>query len=166
MQYGKYQSSAENFSQKYQCLTRWKGHNGKILASAFAHCKGQQLYITGANDHTVSIWRVNDCVQIGANGGSDKPEEDALIESLREFVSYKTISSRADHAEDCRKGATFLRALFKRHGAQTEMLNTEDHNPVVFARFPGNPKTSESRKKILFYGHYDVSYSATVLIIC
>lgn len=80
-----------------------------------------------------------------------------LIKSLQEFVSFKTISSKPDHAEDCRRGATFLRTLFKKYGAQTEMLNTDDdHNPVVFARFRGNPATSSTRKKILFYGHYDV----------
>jgi di- and tripeptidase len=44
--------------------------------------------------------------------------------------------------------------LFKKHGAQTEMLNTDNqHNPVVYAKFKGNPSTSEKRKKILFYGH-------------
>lgn len=37
------------------------------------------------------------------------------------------------------------------------MLNTEDsYNPVILARFRGNPTTSRHRKKILFYGHYDV----------
>jgi di- and tripeptidase len=69
-------------------------------------------------------------------------------------VAFKTISSRPDHAEDCRRGATFLRTLFKKHGAVTEMLTTEDrHNPIVYAKFKGNPKTAGERKKILFYGH-------------
>ena len=37
------------------------------------------------------------------------------------------------------------------------MLTTPNgHNPVILAKFKGNPKTSPSRKKILFYGHYDV----------
>lgn len=37
------------------------------------------------------------------------------------------------------------------------MLNTEEpYNPVIFAKFRGNPATSSDRKKILFYGHYDV----------
>ncbi len=37
------------------------------------------------------------------------------------------------------------------------MINTsEPHNPIVFAKFRGNPATTGSRKKILFYGHYDV----------
>lgn len=103
----------------------------------------------------MSIWNFNDThPQANSIGGG---EEDVLLKSLREFVAYKTVSSRPDHAEDCRRGATFLRKLFKKYGAQTEMLNTDNHrNPVVFARFKGNPETSEKRKKILFYGHYDV----------
>ena len=36
------------------------------------------------------------------------------------------------------------------------MINTSDYNPIVFAKFRGNPATAASRKKILFYGHYDV----------
>ena len=37
------------------------------------------------------------------------------------------------------------------------MISTNDpFNPIVFAKFRGNPATASSRKKILFYGHYDV----------
>ncbi|KAI9736581.1 MAG: hypothetical protein M1818_006092 [Claussenomyces sp. TS43310] len=155
VQYGKYKSTAESVSQKYQCLKRWKSHDGKVLASACTRYGSQQLYITGANDSSVSIWNMNDC-QITANGVKDE-QEDMLIKSLRDFVAFKTVSSRPDHAEDCRKGATFLMRLFKRYGAYTEMLNTDNsHNPIVFARFNGNPATSRSRRRVLFYGHYDV----------
>lgn len=155
VQYGQYNRSSENFTQKYQCINRWKSHEGKVLASATTSHNGQRFYITGANDNSVSIWNFNDC-HPKANSIGDA-QEDVLIKSLQEFVSYKTISSRPDHAEDCRRGATFLRKLFKKYGAQTEMLNTDNHhNPVVFARFHGNPATSAKRKKILFYGHYDV----------
>ena len=83
------------------------------------------------------------------------PEE--LLESLRQFVSYRTVSSMSAYAEDCRRGASWLRGLFKRFGADTEMLNTEDsRNPVVFARFHGRNSKTQKGKKILFYGHYDV----------
>lgn len=100
----------------------------------------------------MSIWNISGC-----NSGTYSKvdvHENQLIKSLQEFVSFKTISSRPDHAEDCRRGATFLRTLFKKHGAQTEMLNTDNRgNPVVYAKFKGNPATSGNRKKILFYGH-------------
>jgi di- and tripeptidase len=121
------------------------------LASALTTYNNQQLYITGANDNAVSIWNITS----SHSGSLNKAEvhENQLIKSLQEFVSFKTISSRPDHAEDCRRGATFLRTLFKKHGAETEMLNTDKHNPIVYAKFKGTPATSEKRKKILFYGH-------------
>ncbi|KAM3074352.1 hypothetical protein ACMFMG_002839 [Clarireedia jacksonii] len=154
VQYGQYKSSS-NFSQKYHCVNRWKAHDGRILASAVTTYNGQQLYITGANDNSVSIWDTTGC-HTGTFKNPDV-QENQLVKSLQEFVAFKTISSRLDHAEDCRRGATFLRTLFKKHGAVTEMLTTEDlHNPIVYAKFKGNPQTAGERKKILFYGHYDV----------
>ena len=61
------------------------------------------------------------------------------------------------YAEDCRRGASWLRNLFKRFGADTEMFNTDNNrNPVVFARFRGRNSRTKQQKRILFYGHYDV----------
>ena len=80
-----------------------------------------------------------------------------LVLSLEKFVSYRTVSSKPDYAQDCRRGASYLRNLFKRLGAQTELLNTQDYrNPVVFARFRGKAKGRARGKTIMFYGHYDV----------
>ena len=77
--------------------------------------------------------------------------------SLEKFVSYRTVSSKPVYAQDCRRGASFLRNLFKQFGAETELLNTEDHrNPVVLARFRGKKQKPTKCKTILFYGHYDV----------
>ncbi|KAK4224010.1 hypothetical protein QBC38DRAFT_33827 [Podospora fimiseda] len=149
------QGASQNVSQKYQCLSRWKAHDAKILSSAVGVYQQDQLYITGANDNTVRVWRVN--------GMPSEEEEDVglaedmMIQSLREFVSYKTVSSRPEFTEDCRKGATFLGSLFKRLGADVEMLSTDGlHNPIVFAKFCGKLEPAEKRKRILFYGHYDV----------
>ena len=80
-----------------------------------------------------------------------------MVESLTQFVSFKTVSSLPKYRADCRRGASYLRSVFQNFGAVTEMLNTaEPYNPIVFAKFRGNPATAASRKKILFYGHYDV----------
>lgn len=146
---------SENVSQKYQCLSRWKAHEGKILASAVTTYHGEHLYITGANDDKVCIWRGNGAP---ASDQTDVEEsEDMIITTLREFVSYKTVSSRPEFAEDCRKGANFLASLFKRLGGQVEMLSSDKpHNPVVYAKFAGKLEPPEKRKRILFYGHYDV----------
>ena len=83
-------------------------------------------------------------------------DDNVFTSTLREFVSFKTVSSRPEFAEDCRRGATFLGALFKRMGGHVEMLSSErSHNPVVLATFEGK-RAAEERKRVLFYGHYDV----------
>ncbi|KAK0707847.1 hypothetical protein B0H67DRAFT_497087 [Lasiosphaeris hirsuta] len=147
--------ASPNVNQKYQCLSRWKAHNAKILSSAVAAHHNDQLFITGASDNSVRVWRVN--------GLPTRAEQDVgvsdnmMLKSLEDFVSYKTVSSRPEFTEDCRKGATFLGSLFKRLGAQVEMLSTGGlHNPVVYAKFGGKLEPAEKRKRILFYGHYDV----------
>lgn len=114
-----------------------------------------QLFITGANDNTVRVWRVNSIPTESVEAVDQL--ENMMLKSLEDFVSFKTVSSRPDFTEDCHKGATFLGSLFKRLGAQVEMLSTGGvHNPIVFAKFSGKLVPAEKRKRILFYGHYDV----------
>ena len=90
----------------------------------------------------------------------ERLQNDLLLSSLSKLVSYRTVSNDPSLAEDCRRGATYLKALFKRHGATAELLPTEDgRNPVVFARFSGAGLKQPAKKKgktIMFYGHYDV----------
>ncbi|KAI0399767.1 WD domain-containing protein [Xylaria palmicola] len=155
--YGKYEpESSQDVSQKYQCLTQWKAHNGKVLSSAVTTYEDKELYISGANDDNVAVW----LLPSQSSSGLHIPEynEDVMITSLREFVSYKTVSSRPEYAEDCRRGASFLRSLFKKLGGEVEMLSADDklHHPVVLAKFSGKASPVEKRKRILFYGHYDV----------
>ncbi|KAH6648188.1 hypothetical protein BKA67DRAFT_523358 [Truncatella angustata] len=155
--YGEYQSNTlQNVSQKYQLLTQFKAHDGKILASAVTNHDGKQLFITGANDNNVAVWVVEN--PPATEQSPLEADEDMMISSLREFVSFKTVSSRPEFAEDCRRGATFLRALFRKLGADVQMLSTGSNNyhPVVFAKFTGKLEPVRKRKRILFYGHYDV----------
>ncbi|KAL2116048.1 hypothetical protein VTJ04DRAFT_10303 [Mycothermus thermophilus] len=144
----------QNVSQKYQCLSRWKAHEVKILSSAATAYNNDQLFFTGANDNTVRVWRVNGMPTQAEQEVAGS--ENMMIKSLREFVSYKTISSRPEFTEDCRKGATYLGSLFKRLGAQVEMLSSGLHNPIVYAKFNGKLEPVQQRKRVLFYGHYDV----------
>lgn len=89
---------------------------------------------------------------------TEQHHEDVMIASLREFVSYKTVSSWPEYAEDCRRGASFLRSLFKKLGGDVEMLSADDklHHPVVLAKFSGKALPAGERKRVMFYGHYDV----------
>lgn len=127
-----------------------------MLASSATTYHNQQFYITGANDDDISIWAVQDSANASQDDASHDTD-DLLLSTLADFVSYKTVSTHPEYAEDCRKGATFLGSLFKRLGGDVEMLSTEkEHNPVVYAKFSGKKESSEKRKRILFYGHYDV----------
>ncbi|KAI0394901.1 WD domain-containing protein [Xylariaceae sp. FL0594] len=155
--YGKYEAeTSEDFSQKYKCLTQWKAHDGKILSSGVTTYEGKELYISGANDNNVAIWLLPG--QSFSEHPTAQQHEDMMITSLREFVSYKTVSSWPEYAEDCRRGASFLRSLFKKLGGDVEMLSADDklHHPVVLAKFSGKASPAEERKRIMFYGHYDV----------
>lgn len=72
-------------------------------------------------------------------------------------MAFRTISSRPEYAADCRRGASWLRSHFKKFGADSEMLNTENNrNPVVYARFRGRNRSDAKSKLMMFYGHYDV----------
>lgn len=157
--YGAYRrASSAHVSQQYQCLAKWKAHGGKTLASANTNYKAERYFITGGSDHNILIWSVKDLID--ASSSKKAPEDnsqDLLLSTLSDFVAYKTISSQPEYAEDCRKGATFLGSLFKRLGGHVEMLSTEKaHNPVVYAKFSGKKEGADGRKRILFYGHYDV----------
>ncbi|GAB7365298.1 hypothetical protein MBLNU230_g6379t1 [Neophaeotheca triangularis] len=143
------------FDRQYEQKGRFKAHDGRILASAFTARHQRPLYVTGAGDHTLAVWDVSDCV--ASPMAPNRTSDEKLFEALRRFVSYRTVSSDQHFQADCRRCASYLRGVFKQFGAQTEMLPTPNGcNPVIMARFRGNPSTSAERKKILFYGHYDV----------
>jgi len=163
----------QSFDHRYKCKSQWKAHDRLILASAIAYHNGKAVLATGGNDDCVAIWDITawikrpstpsktsngkrDCSEGGRIKVANNETED-LLESLRKFVSFRTVSSNPVYAEDCRRGASWLRNLFKRFGACTELLNTDHRaNPIVLARFKGKDPTNPIRNRILFYGHYDV----------
>ncbi|KAK3051746.1 hypothetical protein LTR09_007046 [Extremus antarcticus] len=143
------------FDRQYQLQFRMEAHQGRILASAFKHHRRRAIYVTGGSDSTLAVWDVSDCVSTPIS--TMKTTNEQLVDSLAKLVSYKTVSSDPKCALECRRGASYLRSVFKNFGATTEMLSTQHgHNPVILARFKGNPASRAKRKKILFYGHYDV----------
>lgn len=79
------------------------------------------------------------------------------MDALKQFISFKSVSSDPTCKVDCRKAASWLRSVLRGFGAATELIKTDDGcNPIVFARFRGIAEIASTRKKILFYGHYDV----------
>lgn len=143
------------FDKHYALKSRFKAHQGRILTSALACRQNRPIYVTGGSDATLAVWDVSD--SLAAPSSFSETSNEQLLDSLRRFVSHRTVSSNPAHQMDCRRGASYLRSVFKNFGASTEMLPTKDsHNPVIFACFRGNAATAGQRKRILFYGHYDV----------
>ncbi|KAI9762437.1 MAG: hypothetical protein M4579_000413 [Chaenotheca gracillima] len=157
-----YSGGASGYSRKFDkrndCLARWSTCDGLILASTVTKTRGGYFYITGGNDNCICVWEMGACEPEGEGEGDMKRPDEQLLGSVEKMVSYKTVSSGCKWREDCRRCATYLRSLFKGFGATTEMLSTEEgYNPVVYARFNGKPgSTKTRRKRLLFYGHYDV----------
>ncbi|KAL8776466.1 MAG: hypothetical protein Q9213_008262 [Squamulea squamosa] len=119
----------KQFTSRYECMHEWQAHNHLILASILTEHCGKRILATG----------------------------DKLLNSLSQLVALRTVSSKPEYAQDCRRGASWLKNLLKGFGAETEMLGTtENSNPVVFARFKGRSIRTRQAKTILFYGHYDV----------
>lgn len=140
------------WNNRFECVSYWKGHEGLVLASVVSPRKVHQLLITGGNDNKLSIWDIsyNEVLRAFSDAQNDQ-----MLSALGKLISFRTVSGDPSYTEECRRGASYLKSLFKRFGAETQLLPAPDNrNPVVFARFKGSQ--AESRKTILFYGHYDV----------
>jgi acetylornithine deacetylase/succinyl-diaminopimelate desuccinylase-like protein len=81
---------------------------------------------------------------------------DASLARLFRFLSIKSISTDPAFAEDCRAAAVHLATDLSTLDIAAEVHPTEGH-PVVFAKSPSaGPPAGENRRRVLFYGHYDV----------
>lgn len=78
------------------------------------------------------------------------------MNSLREFVAFRTVASNSAYVRDCHEAVTFLRKKCDSFGATTNFLSPpQGVNPILLAKFSAS-KPSSSTRTILFYGHYDV----------
>ena len=85
---------------------------------------------------------------------------DASVSRLFKFLSIKSISTDPAFADDCRTAAVSLAADLSTLDLAAEVHPTPGH-PVVFAKAngagpPALPAPPPRRKRVLFYGHYDV----------
>ena len=142
------------------CKADWEAHKGFVLTSALATYKHKPYLVTGGNDGRINVWDLHDLASMAP--GDTPSSNEQLVQSLSRFVSFRTVSSQPEYAEDCHQGASWLRNRFKRLGATTQMLtgrlpDGNEMNPVIFAHFRGR---GTSGKRMLFYGHYDVVAAA------
>jgi acetylornithine deacetylase/succinyl-diaminopimelate desuccinylase-like protein len=78
---------------------------------------------------------------------------DNSLDRLFRFLSIKSISTDPAFAQDCRDAATSLAADLVTLDMAAEVHPTDGH-PIVFAK--ASVPESGGRKRVLFYGHYDV----------
>lgn len=76
-----------------------------------------------------------------------RPDLDLLLDFLR----FRSVSTKPDHAPHMRACANWLSSLLRRGGFTAEVAETGGH-PAVLARGPEAP----GRPTVLIYGHYDV----------
>jgi acetylornithine deacetylase/succinyl-diaminopimelate desuccinylase-like protein len=80
-------------------------------------------------------------------------ELDNSLDRLFKFLSIKSISTDPAYADECRAAAFSVAADLSTLGVAAEVHPTEGH-PIVFAK--GTFAGSGARKRVIFYGHYDV----------
>jgi acetylornithine deacetylase/succinyl-diaminopimelate desuccinylase-like protein len=73
------------------------------------------------------------------------------LDLLFEFLRFRSVSTKPDHAPHMRACAAWLCALLQHGGFRAEAAETGGH-PAVLARGPEAP----GRPTVLIYGHYDV----------
>ncbi|KAI9657860.1 MAG: hypothetical protein M1831_004096 [Alyxoria varia] len=146
----------KKFNPRYETVATWTAHDGRVLASAFTVHHRRPYLVTGGSDDTVAIWDVQYKSASPLDGVSEVQDE--LLKTLHTFTSFRSISGEQRYTASSRRAASYLRSIFNRFGANTELLKAEEGaNPVVYARFRSNTPSKNTRpKQVLFYGHYDV----------
>ena len=146
------------FDGQFDCTAAWRAHSGIAMSSAIIeaqHEHGWEL-MTAGNDSYVKIWSIYAPESAASpTEALAEAEGDIMLYALSKLVAIPTVSDDV-HRESCRQGAHLLKKVLQQLGAQSEVLSGEQgRNPLVLATFQGRP-TTEPRKRILFYGHYDV----------
>ncbi|WWC63076.1 uncharacterized protein I303_105675 [Kwoniella dejecticola CBS 10117] len=143
---------------EFDCTAVWKAHSGTVMSTVIASStrKGGWELITTGSDSFVKIWNVD--LPKAHNHDSEvdvEGEGDVMLYALSKLVAVPTVSDDA-HRESCRQGAHLLKKILSQLGANSEVLSGEQgKNPLVLATFTGRD-TGKPRKRLLFYGHYDV----------
>lgn len=71
---------------------------------------------------------------------------------LKEYVSFKSISTDEIYKEEMNKTVSWLSQTLKKYKFEVKVWEGKISNPVVFAEYT----ISKDAETILIYGHYDV----------
>lgn len=82
-----------------------------------------------------------------------RAEHDRTLERLLELLRIPSVSTKVEHAEDCRAAAAFLRDELADAGLERAEVLETGGLPAVYAEWLHAP---EGAPTVLLYGHYDV----------
>lgn len=152
------------FDSSFDCTATFQAHQNPILATLILpRGHGRHGLIT-AGKRYIKVWNLPRLDSPLTSPGIARHvsgvdtldnDEDILLYGLSKLIAVRTVSSD-EHREDCRQGAHLLKRLVTQMGAEARLLpSVEGKNPLVMATFHGQ-RTTTPRKRVLFYGHYDV----------
>ncbi len=81
-----------------------------------------------------------------------KQLQNTYLNLLKEFISFKTISTDISFQKEMTKAVSWLTELFQSNGFKVTNIAGKNHNPVIIAKYIADTKL----KTILVYGHYDI----------
>lgn len=157
----------------FNCTAALRAHDSTALAMVIVPADRDGAYdlVTAGNDSYVKIWRVRahpsrlvrspeehrDLQLPELTELSDADDGDTMLYALSKLVAIPTVSDEL-HREPCRQGAHLLNKILAQLGAKSLLLSGDQgKNPLVLATFSGHKPTCEKpRRRVLFYGHYDV----------
>ncbi len=76
---------------------------------------------------------------------------DTYCDLLKDFITFKSISTDPQYLKETADTADFLSDLFSKNGFTSEVIPGYD-NPLVLAHYEADPQA----ETVLIYGHYDV----------
>ncbi|ODO02974.1 hypothetical protein I350_05817 [Cryptococcus amylolentus CBS 6273] len=145
-------------NEEFDCTAAFRVHGGPVFDCVVVPTQKEDQWqlVTSGCDSYVKIWQI-EAPNVGLNHEEvDMGNEgDVMLYALSKLVAVPTVSDDA-HRESCRQGAHLLKKILSQLGATSEVLSGEQgRNPLVLATFTGRD-TGKPRKRLLFYGHYDV----------
>lgn len=82
--------------------------------------------------------------------------DEQAVAALKELLAIPSVSTKPEHADDCRRAATWLHDQFTNAGLDSSLMETgtkqKRGHPIVVAK----NKHEAGRPTVLLYGHYDV----------
>ena len=150
---GTSQGWVKQFNRQFLEVDCWQAHHGKILATTMLGLHNNE-FVTGGNDNKIIRWDISQ--PRGRTLSERRQTDDDLLDALRQFVSYRTVSANPRFTTDCHEAVAYLRKLCSSFGASTALLSAgEGISPILLAKFAASESRRDA-KTVLFYGHYDV----------